>query len=314
MEQLFERNKIGSELTQHNIDEIQKLGALHWPPQDIAIYFGFDVNQFKTEYNDEESIVYLNVNRGRLKTLATVDMKMIDNASAGDMQAVNMVYKIHRDKEFKIAKLDIFGSFDDKKLFERIYGYIAKGKSSDLATNEKLYLDLLTIINSLDKQFGRRSTIKLLTSENFKFTYAKAVDYYNQADSLFYSNRGTTKEALRNKYAEMLENLSIAATKVATSSRDYQAAGELLTEAAKVRGLNNPEIEKLPPQAYLKQYRVFSLTPEVTGLPEINRNELSQQIDTLRIPEMDKKRIKNEAFLGIVDIVSVIDNGQQSET
>ncbi len=314
MAQLFERNKIGGELTEHKLLELQKLGALHWAPQDIAIYFGFEVSQFKAEFNDVESIVYLNVNRGRLQTLASIDMKMIDSATAGDMQAANMVYKIHRDKSFKIAKLDIFGSFDDKKLFERIYAHIANGKSSDLSNNEKLYLDLLTLINSLDKQFGRRSTIKLLTSENFKFTYAQAVDYYNQADSLFYSNRGTTKEALRNKYAEMLENLSIAATKVATSSKDFLASGELIKEAAKIRGLNDPEIEKLPPQAYLKQYRVFSLTPKVTGLPEINRNELSQQIDTLRIPEMAKKRIKNEAFIGIVDILSVIDNGTENNT
>lgn len=309
---IHKRNTIGENLTRDQVEELQQFGALEWAPRDIAIYFGFDIEQFTAEYNDPDSIVTLAVNRGRLQALATINKAILTNAEAGDLPSVNHLEKIRREKAFKTSKLDIFGTFDDEKSFRRIYEYIAEGRTNDLSANERLFLDLLTIINSFDRQFGKRATIKFLTQQ-LGYSYDRAVDYYNQADGLFYSNRNTTKEALRNKYAELLEDLAHAAKNAATTPKDYEAVSEIVAKAAKIRKLDEPEIQKLPAEMYLRQVRVFSLTPEVLGLPSINRQEVSEQIQQLHIPEVEKNRLRREALIEDVNIIELLENGKSRE-
>ena len=188
----------------------------------------------------------------------------------------------------------------------------AAGRTAELSNNEKLFIDLLSIINSLDRQFGKRATIKLLTQQ-FGYSYDRAVDYYDQADQLFYSNRNTTKEALRNKYAEMLDNIAHAALAAAQTPKDYEAVSEIIAKAAKIRKLDEPEIQKLPAAMYLRQIRMFSLTPEVLGLPPVNRQEVNEQIQQLHIPEVEKRRLRQEALIEDVDIIEMFENGKACE-
>ena len=276
--QTYERNRIGDTLTREQIEELQQFGALEWEPRDMAIYFSFDIAQFTAEYNDPESIVTLAITRGRLQALATINKKLLSNAEAGDLPAINHLEKIRREKSFKTSKL---------------------------------FLDLLSIINSIDRQVGKRSAIKFLTQQ-LGYSYDRAADYYNQADALFYSNRNSTKEALRNKYAELLEDLAHAAKNVATTPKDYEAVGEIIAKAAKIRKLDEPEIQRLP-QMYMRPLRVFSLTTDVIGLPPVNRQEINDQIQQLNIPEATKSRLRRESLIEDVDIIEILNYGKQSE-
>ena len=189
---------------------------------------------------------------------------------------------------------------------------MAEGRTNDLSNNEKLFLDLLSIINFIDRQVGKRAAIKFLTQQ-LGYSYDRAVDYYNQADALFYSNRNTTKEALRNKYAELLEDLAHAAKNVATTPKDYEAVSEIIAKAAKIRKLDEPEIQRLPPQMYMRPLRVFSLTTDVIGLPPVNRQEINDQIQRLNIPEATKSRLRRESLIEDVDIIEILNYGKQSE-
>jgi tetratricopeptide (TPR) repeat protein len=305
-------NKIGDNLTNDEVADLQEFGGLEWGPRDIAIALGFDIDQFTAEYNDPDSIVGLAIARGRLLTLVDVQKAVLTGAKAGDISSVAQLDKIRREKSFQASKLDIFGAFDDKKTFDRIYEYIAVGKCNELSNNEKLFLDLLTIINSFDRQFGKRATVKFLTQQ-LSFSYDTAVDYYNQADQLFYSNRNTTKEALRNKYADMLDDLGHAARNVATTSKDFDAAADIFTKAAKVRKLDEPEIQVLPAAMYPRPYRIFTLDPTQIGLPPINRQEIGQQIDLLQIPEADKQRLRRDALIEDVDFTELFDHGKPTQ-
>lgn len=310
--QTYERNKIGDTLTRDQIVDLQRFGALEWEPRDIAIYFGFDIDQFTAEYNDPGSVVTLAVTRGRLQALATVNKALLGNAQAGDLPSINHLEKLRREKSFKTSKLDIFGSFDDEKAFRRVYEYLAEGRTNDLSNNERLFLDLLSIINSIDRQMGKRATIKFLTQQ-LHYSHDRAADYYNQADALFYSNRNTTKEALRNKYAELLEDLAHAAKNVAQTPKDYEAVSEIVAKAAKIRKLDEPEIERLSPQMYMRPLRVFSLTTDVIGLPPVNRQEVSDQIQHLNVPEATKSRLRRDSLVEDVDIIEFLNYGKQAE-
>lgn len=307
-----QHNKIGDTLTREQIEELQRLGALEWGPRDIAVYLGVEIAPFTAEYNDPDSIVALAVRRGQLQALAAIGKSLLGNAESGDIPAINHLEKIRREKSFKTSKLDIFGTFNNEEAFRRVYEYIAEGRTNDLSNNEKLFLDLLTIINSLDRQFGKRPTVKFLVQQ-LGYSYDRAVDYYNQADNLFYSNRNTTKEALRNKYAELLEDLFHAAKNTAQSPKDFEAASEIIAKAAKIRKLDEPEIQKLPPAAYLRQIRMFSLTPEILGLPPINRQEVNEQILHLNLPETEKARLRREALIEDVDIAEILEYGKSCE-
>ena len=308
----YRRNIIGDSLTPDLVQELQGYGALEWSPRDIAISMGFDIDQFTAEYKDPDSTVSLIITRGRLQAQADISKKVFENAKLGDLPSILHLEKIRREKSFQTSKLDIFGGFDDQKSFEKVSEYIAAGRTAELSNNEKLFIDLLSIINSLDRQFGKRATIKLLTQQ-FGYSYDRAVDYYNQADQLFYSNRNTTKEALRNKYAEMLDNIAHAALAAAQTPKDYEAVSEIIAKAAKIRKLDEPEIQKLPAAMYLRQIRMFSLTPEVLGLPPVNRQEVNEQIQQLHIPEVEKRRLRQEALIEDVDIIEMFENGKACE-
>ena len=52
---------------------------------------------------------------------------------------------------------------------------MAEGRTNDLSNNEKLFLDLLSIINSIDRQVGKRAAIKFLTQQ-LGYSYDRAVD------------------------------------------------------------------------------------------------------------------------------------------
>ncbi|MEG2063520.1 MAG: hypothetical protein RRY23_00115 [Alistipes sp.] len=307
-----QQNIIGDELTPEQVQELQRFGALEWNPRDIAISMGFGIDQFSAEYKDPDSIVSLAITRGRLHALATISTRVLDNAELGDLPSILHLEKIRREKSFQTSKLDIFGGFDDQKSFERVSEYIATGRTSELTNNEKLFIDMLSIINSLDRQFGKRATIKLLTQQ-FGYSYDRAVDYYDQADQLFYSTRNTTKQAMRNKYAEMLDNLAHAARAAAQTPKDYEAVSEIIAKAAKIRKLDEPEIQKLPAAMYLRQIRMFSLTPEVLGLPPVNRQEVNDQIQQLHIPEIEKRRLRQEALIEDVDIIELFEHGKSCE-
>ena len=308
----YRQNIIGDDLTREQVQELQRYGALEWTPRDIAICMGFDIDQFTAEYKDPESIVSLAITRGRLMTSATIGSNILASAEKGDIPSILHLEKIRREKSFQSSKLDIFGGFDDQKALERVAEYIADGRTAELSNNEKLFLDLLSIINSLDRQFGKRATIKLLTQQ-FGYSYDRAVEYYDQADQLFYSNRNTTKEAMRNKYAEMLDNIAHAALAAAQTPKDYEAVSEIIAKAAKIRKLDEPEIQKLPAAMYLRQIRMFSLTPEVLGLPPVNRQEVNDQIQQLHIPEVEKRRLRQEALIEDVDIIEMFENGKSCE-
>ena len=64
---------------------------------------------------------------------------------------------------------------------------------------------------------------------------------------------------------------------------------------------------------YLRPIRVFSLTPEISGLPKVNRQQLAQHIAALQIPERERRRVRNDAFIEDVNIEEFIAYAEQSQ-
>lgn len=243
-----------------------------------------------------------------------IEAKVREAAEKGDLNAVKALGEITRDKSFSLSKLDLFGGADKEGCFERIRDYIESGSPGTLSEKEQIYIEILTMVYSLDGQYGKRRTIKFLTSPPFGFSYSHASDVYAEAVELFYANRNVSKAALRQKMADEFDTLYIAARNSAKTVKDYETASNILANKAKVLQLDKEDPVQLPPETYLRPYRVLSLTPESIGLPTVSRYELARQIDGLVAPDAVKNRLKVEAGIMDMDITEILDNAAQEES
>src|SRR5690606_10692549 len=115
------------------------------------------------------------------------------------------------------------------------------------------------------------------------------------------------RKALRVKKAEFLEDLARAAATNAETAKDIEVAANIEMKAAKLRGLDQPDPEKLPPEAFRRPIRVFSLDTTDIGMPALNRNQIARQIDALEIPESDKSRLRKDARLETIQLEQYLD-------
>lgn len=295
-------------------EKVSWLAALGWPEGDIAQSLGLSYSDFMNRVADPADELFDSVNRGRLQKRAEVEIKIARGAVAGDTDSIKQFSEIVRDRSFSISKLDLFGGAEKEGSFQRIQDYIASGSKGSLSEKEQVYVDILTLIYSLDGQYGKRRTIKFLTSAPFNFSYDHASDMYSEATEMFYCNRKISKEALRNKIADQFDALYIAARDAAQTSKDYEVAANILANKARALQLDKEDPAKLPAEMYVKPFRVLSLTPEAIGLPTVNRQELGRQIEGLVAPEMVKKRLKMEAGVTDMNVEEMLSNGVQEES
>lgn len=312
VKKLFTRDKIGTTLDCDEQEKIRKLAGMNYTPLEIADYFKVDREQFTAEAADSGSIIRQLMQQGQIRITADLSLQLYDQAKSGSVKSIQQLGKIRREKAFQVSKLDIFGGFDDKEVYEKLHEYISTGCSSSLGKDEQTFFELLSTISSLDRKFGKRNTVRLLTAQ-YSMPYAKAVDLYEQADALFYSSRNSDREALRNKYADTLYDWAVRVSDNADSSKDFEIAGDLMMKSRIARGLDKEDVQRLPAAMYLRPIRVFSMTPETSGLPKVNRQALSQHIDGLDLPERDRRRIRNDANIEDVNIEEFLSNAEQTK-
>lgn len=290
-----------------SLDRIAYLAALGWPDNEIFISEGIDEKSVPEEVREA-------IEHGRLKKRADIEIAVARAAASGTPEAVKQFNEVVRDKSFSLSKLDLFGGPEDEGAFERIQDYIAGGSRGNLSQKEQVYIDLLTMIYSLDGQWGKRRTIKFLTSKPFSFSYEQASNMYAESIEMFFANRKVSKEAMRAKMADQYDTLYALAMQNARTTKDFEIAAGILSSKAKVLRLDQDDPQQLPAENYRKQFRVLSLSPEVIGLPRANRDELARQIDGIVAPEAVKKRLRVDAGIDDLDIVKLMDNVAQEES
>lgn len=290
-----------------SLDRIAYLAALGWPDNEIFISEGIDEKSVPEEVREA-------IEHGRLKKRADIEIAVARAAASGTPEAVKQFNEVVRDKSFSLSKLDLFGGPEDEGAFERIQDYIAGGSRGNLSQKEQVYIDLLSMIYSLDGQWGKRRTIKFLTSKPFSFSYEQASNMYAESIEMFFANRKVSKEAMRAKMADQYDTLYALAMQNARTTKDFEIAAGILSSKAKVLRLEQDDPQQLPAENYSKQFRVLSLSPEVIGLPRANRDELARQIDGIVAPEAVKKRLRVDAGIDDLDIVKLMDNVAQEES
>lgn len=304
------------DLTKESLDDLSSLAALGWSEREMAGWLEITERELDKILAgecvaDAERYVKHAIEYGRLEKRAKVELAVVRGAIDGDTDSIKQFSEIVRDKTFTISKLDLFGGAEKEGAFERVQEYIASGSKGDLPDKERIYIDLLTLVYSLDGQYGKRRTVKFLTADPFRIPYQRAVEIYSEAVELFYCNRKVSKEALRNKMADQFDTLYVAARDAAKTSKDYEVAASILANKAKALQLDKDDPARLPAEAYQPMFRLLSATPESIGLPAANRDELERQIDTVVAPETVKRRLKIEAGITDLDIVKYLEDAKE---
>lgn len=295
-------------------ERVSWLASLGWTDDDIAECVGISPSELLARDGNPDDEMYRALSRGKLRKRAEIEINVARLAAGGDTDSLKKFSEIVRDRSFSVSKLDLFGGAEKEGAFERIRDYIASGSKGILSDKELIYIDILTLVYSLDGQYGKRRTIKFLTSPPFNFSYEHASDVYGEATEMFYSNRKISKEAMRSKIADQFDALYIAARDAAQTSKDYEIAANILANKARALQLDKDDPVKLPSEIYVKPFRVLSLTPEAIGLPAVNRQELGRQIEELVAPESVKRRLKMEAGVTDMNVVEILNNGVQEES
>lgn len=303
------------ELNPELLDDLSSLAAIGWTDAELAGFLDITERQLAAILADPISTDDLNIRdaikRGQLEKRAKIELAVVRGAMGGDADSVEQFRDIVRDKSFSISKLDLFGGAEKEGAFERIQEYIASGSKGDLSDKERVYIDLLTLVYSLDGQYGKRRTVRFLTSEPFGLPYQRAADIYSEAMELFYCNRKVSKDALRNKMADQFDTLYVAARDAAKTSKDYAVAADILVNKARALQLDRDDPAKLPAEVYQPMFRLLSATPESIGLPAANRDELERQIDTVVAPEAVKRRLRTDAGITDLDIVKYLEDAKE---
>lgn len=289
-------------LTEEELEQLEKLSALGYSPQKMAMYFKLDEKLFVQLASDNTSQINYHIQRGQLMSVAMEEMAILGKAMTGDVDSSRRLSDLRRDRGFRMSKLDVFAGFESKKTLAALEEYIQSGSSKHLKNDEQLYIEVLTLINSMSRKYGRRNTIAFFTKPPFGMKYARVVEMYDESINLFYSDRNVEKKALRHKYAEELDEAARVVLENASNSKDLDIYKNIKMAAVKVRGLDEKDPEKLPPEVYRRQFRLFSLSAEDVGLPAINRHELARQIDEYDIPESEKTRLRQDARLVPIQI------------
>ena len=295
-------------------DELEGWSYLGYSYKDMAIHFGINVDDFITQANNESSELYYHIRKGILKNEGETFLQLSTYARNGNITAISEIERIKRDKSFESSKLDIFGGFDSVEVLDKISSFLTNSKGVELSPDESIYMELLSLIVSIDKKFGKRGVIKFLISDRFKFTHSKASDLYNEAINLFYSDKGLSKTVLRAKYAESLDNAALVVLNTAKSSKDFAVFKDLKKEAANLRQLNEVDEQGGTTVNYLPVIRIYAVDAKGLGIT-INRLEVGKFIDNCeQIPQLDKAIFKQHAMVDDINFEKLLEYAQEKGT
>lgn len=95
------------QLSEEQYLQIEQLAALNYGPREIAIYLGVNVKVFRNEFNNADTKIHYHYARGVLKATAEVDMKLLDNATSGNITATQEYKKASEKRAFQNHKMRI---------------------------------------------------------------------------------------------------------------------------------------------------------------------------------------------------------------
>ncbi|RHH50006.1 hypothetical protein DW206_05045 [Bacteroides ovatus] len=197
--------------------------------------------------------------------------------------------------------------------FDRLQDYLASGCTMELTGDEMDYYNALYALIGIQRKYGKDNAISFLMHDPFQVKRARAREMYNEAINLFFANDSVENNAHRNMMYDNLQKAAQVVLMNAHSSKDMEVYGNLMIQAAKIKQLDKPDPQKRK-EVNEKPIKIYMLDTQAVGMPQVNRQLLAEQIDSIPdIPEREKVRLKRDAQVIDVDIIEMLDD-QETKT
>lgn len=197
--------------------------------------------------------------------------------------------------------------------FDRLQDYLASGCTMELTYDEMDYYNALYALIGIQRKYGKDNAISFLMHDPFQVKRAKAREMYNEAINLFFADDSVENNAHRNMMYDNLQKAAQVVLMNAHSSKDMEVYGNLMVQAAKIKQLDKPDPQKRK-EVNEKPIKIYMLDTQAVGIPQVNRQLLAEQIDSIPdIPEREKVRLKRDAQVIDVDIIEMLDD-QETKT
>lgn len=197
--------------------------------------------------------------------------------------------------------------------FDRLQDYLASGCTMELTDDEMDYYNALYALIGIQRKYGKDNAISFLMHDPFQVKRAKAREMYNEAINLFFADDSVENNAHRNMMYDNLQKAAQVVLMNAHSSKDMEVYGNLMVQAAKIEQLDKPDPQKRK-EVNEKPIKIYMLDTQAVGIPQVNRQLLAEQIDSIPdIPEREKVRLKRDAQVIDVDIIEMLDD-QETKT
>lgn len=197
--------------------------------------------------------------------------------------------------------------------FDRLQDYLASGCTMELTDDEMDYYNALYALIGIQRKYGKDNAISFLMHDPFQVKRAKAREMYNEAINLFFADDSVENNAHRNMMYDNLQKAAQVVLMNAHSSKDMEVYGSLMVQAAKIKQLDKPDPQKRK-EVNEKPIKIYMLDTQAVGIPQVNRQLLAEQIDSIPdIPEREKVRLKRDAQVIDVDIIEMLDD-QETKT
>ena len=295
--------------TDEQLEDIVKLAGSSWEPEKIAHYFGVPVEEFIQEFNNPESLLRYNYDRGLLINQAAIDFQMLNLAKGGNLTAIQMMGKemFHRKiSNFKTQQESNRIRSEVKAEYAQIQEYVERGQISHLPEDLALYFDQMDFIRSLYNKWSSKSHILKMVCFKWKdVTPAKAEQIYSDTLNFFYLDNQVKVEAWGNIYADKLDQLAALAYAI----NDIKEAKNCIAEAARLRGVGKEKSPEVPQDMYDRKPTIYFIDPKMFGIEKVDRRELAEFLDTLDITVLQKQRLLKDA--GVEEVVFQIQEPQE---
>ena len=168
------------------------------------------------------------------------------------------------------------------------------------------YIELLSRVHGLtlriDKFGSKEAVLKHLIAFEGLSRY-KASIIYNETLEYFYTDKEVSKKAWRNFYATITDQEINFSRRIKKDTADSKRIADMVKTAAEMRGAFDEEIEEIPAELMRTPFIVYTCDAEMLGLPKVDRNRLSAQIDAYpELSEKEKVQIKREAQIIPINI------------
>ncbi len=193
--------------------------------------------------------------------------------------------------------------------YDQVLAFINSGARGKLRPDLVEYISVLELIRGMHLRYeNRNAIISFLQQPPYNFSEFIAVSRYTDALNLFYLNNDIKKQAWRNIYAEKLDRAADLVLKTATCAKDLDIYKNIILSARDMRQLHLPDVNDIPPELFQKPTKLYSLDPELIGKKRANRQILAKHIDSLKIPETEKLRLKSDAMIEEIDFLPSDEN------